>query len=109
MKIHIEDLKFKTIIGILEFERVTPQDFIVNLTIDYDYKEEFINYADVCNDIKSFIKNGEFLLIEDALNSLCKYLKEKYPLIEKLYIKLTKPSIIPECIVSVSDTFCFKS
>ncbi|NPA60178.1 MAG: dihydroneopterin aldolase, partial [Epsilonproteobacteria bacterium] len=36
MIIHIENLKFQCIIGILDFERETPQDVIINLTIRYN-------------------------------------------------------------------------
>jgi 7,8-dihydroneopterin aldolase/epimerase/oxygenase len=107
MQIEIEDLQFQTIIGILDFERVTPQNLIINLTIDYQYIDEFINYADVVNFIKEHVKKGEFLLIEDALNSLSSKLKEKFPLIKTLFLKITKPSILPDCKVSVSDTFEF--
>ena len=44
MTIHIEDLRFKCIIGLLEFERHTPQEVIVTLELDYDYTDTFINY-----------------------------------------------------------------
>lgn len=39
MTIHIEDLRFQAIIGILDFERTTPQDVVVDLTIKYKYKK----------------------------------------------------------------------
>lgn len=102
MKIDIEDLKFKCIIGILNFERTKPQDVIVNLTIDYDYKDEFINYADVATTIKNEMIQKQFLLIEDALASLETTLFQKFPLIKKLNLKITKPSILRDCKVSVS-------
>ena len=109
MIIHIEDLQFKTIIGILDFERKTPQDVIVNLTIEYQYSDEFINYADVANLIKTFIKKEKFLLIEDALNNLATKLKKDFSRINTLNLKITKPSILPDCRVSVSNTFKFNS
>lgn len=107
MTIYIEDLKFQCIIGILDFERIEEQDLIVNLTIKYEFKTEFINYADVSEFIKSFLKNEKFLLIEDALESLSTKLKEKFSLIKTLNLKITKPSIMPDCRVSVSDTYKF--
>jgi len=105
MTIHIEDLKFQCIIGILDFERVTPQDIIINLTIDYDYKDKFINYAEVVEMIKKDINDKKYLLIEDALEGLKIILFKKFPLIKKLNIKLTKPSILNDCKVSVSSQF----
>ena len=70
LTIHIEDLKFQTIIGILDFERDNEQTILVNLTIDYEYKDKFINYGEVVELIKSYIQKKQFLLIEDALLSL---------------------------------------
>ena len=103
MTIHIEDLKFQCIIGILDFERETPQDVEINLTIRYNYKDEFINYAEVVEIIKNNMIKSKYLLIEDALNGLKLILLEKFKLIEELDIKLTKPSILADCKVSVSN------
>lgn len=109
MRIHIEGLTFETIIGILDFERVTPQKVILNLWIDYDYQDEYINYADVSNCIKKHITQSQFFLIEEALNSLSKTLQKKFPLINRLHLKITKPSIMADSEVSVSDTYIFLS
>ena len=52
MKILIENLTFFAIIGILENERITPQQVIVDCIIDYSYsKNNFINYAEVSTTI----------------------------------------------------------
>ncbi|MBU0720423.1 dihydroneopterin aldolase [bacterium] len=102
MTIHIENLKFKCIIGILDFERVTLQDVILHLTLEYEYTNEFINYADVVSLMKSEMINNKFLLIEDALTSISLNLKKSFPLLNNLNLKITKPSILPDCTVSVS-------
>ena len=109
MTIFIEDLKFQTIIGILDFERTTPQDVIINIEITYTYKDTFINYAEVASLIKSDMKKNKYHLIEDALKALGTKLKEKFPAIEKLSLKITKPSILPDCKVSVAEFYKFDS
>jgi 7,8-dihydroneopterin aldolase/epimerase/oxygenase len=109
MTIHIEDLKFQCIIGILDFERNTPQDVIINLSIDYTYKEAFINYADVVKIVKSDLIESKYLLIEDALEELSAKLKEKFFRIDTLNLKITKPSILEGCTVSVSNCYSFNS
>ena len=109
MTIFIEDLKFQAIIGILDFERETAQDIIINLEIDYNYKDEFINYAEVSSHIKESMIQQRFLLIEDALSSLSKSLKKEFQEILRLNLKITKPSILPDCKVSVSKTSTFNS
>ena len=105
MTIHIENLKFQCIIGILDFERVTPQDIIINLTMVYNYKYEFINYAQVVEVIKENMIKNKYLLIEDALSGIKNILFEKFTLIDKLDIKITKPSILDDCKVSVSNKY----
>jgi len=109
MTIYIENLKFSCILGILDFERVTPQDVILNLNITYNYEKEFINYAEVTELLKKEMINNKFLLIEDALLKISAKLKENFPLIQTLYIKITKPSILPDTTVSVSETYNFIS
>jgi len=107
--IHIEDLKFQCIIGILDFERVTPQDVIINIEIEYLYEDNFINYAEIVQLIKEIMIKSEFLLIEEALDSLNLKLIKEFSSIKSMYIKITKPSILPECKVSVSNHYNSKS
>lgn len=109
MTIHIEELKFQTIIGILDFERLQAQDVVINLQIDYDYSDVFINYADVCIFLKQTMHSQKFLLIEDALRELKLLLKKEFKQINKLQLKITKPSILPDCKVSVSEITYFNS
>jgi dihydroneopterin aldolase len=109
VQIFIENLKFQTIIGILDFEREKEQDVILNLSISYEYEDKFINYADVANLLKTTMKNKKYLLIEDALLDLAQLLKKKFSKIQTLNIKITKPSILPDCTVSVANTFHFDS
>ena len=48
MTIHIDDLQFDVIIGLLDFERDRPQRVIIDLEASYAYSnEDFINYADM--------------------------------------------------------------
>ncbi len=109
LKIHIENLAFTCIIGILDFERKNAQEVIINVEIEYDFNDDFINYAEVADFIKTTLINEKFLLIEDALKHLTLKLKEKFSKINTLYLKITKPSILPDCVVSVSETRNFNS
>jgi len=54
MKIHINDLTFKCIIGILDFERIKKQKVIINLSFEYEFLEgKFINYAEISSILKN--------------------------------------------------------
>ena len=103
MTIYIEELRFKCIIGLLEKERINPQEIVVDLEIDYDYVDTFINYADVAMLIESYIKEKKFELLEIALEQLFTLISTNYPTIKRLFIKITKPEILPNCRVSVSN------
>ncbi|MEA3521553.1 MAG: dihydroneopterin aldolase [Campylobacterota bacterium] len=106
MQIHIEELDFKCIVGLLDFERVTLQRVRVTCKLDYTYKKNtFINYAEVAQSITAQMKKEKFELLESALEHLSQYLKYHYPQIEKLYIKITKPDILDNAVVSVSEIY----
>lgn len=101
MKVEIENLSFKTIIGILDFERKKTQRVIINISFEYDYKKgKFIDYAKIAKTIKKTIKKEKFGLIEDAIVFLEKKLNKNYD-IKNLKIKITKPNILKDCKVSV--------
>jgi dihydroneopterin aldolase len=97
----IEELTFKAIIGILEEERINEQLVVVNCKIDYENKENFINYADVCDLIKKTIIENKFFLIEDAIEIIEKKLLEKHPYIKKLFLQIKKPEILKNALVGV--------
>ncbi|MGD9624799.1 MAG: dihydroneopterin aldolase [Arcobacter sp.] len=103
MKIHINDLSFKCIIGILDFERIKKQKVIINLSFEYEFsKDKFINYAEVSNLIETTMKKEKFLLLEDAILHIENLLNSTYN-ISNLYIKISKPNILTNCIVSLSN------
>jgi len=109
LQIFIEALTFECVIGILDFERTTPQKVIIDLTIEYNYEKDFINYAEVAQLIEKTMKEEKFLLIEDALNFLSQRVKENFYKIDTLFLKITKPSIMPNCRVSVAQNYTFNS
>ncbi len=103
MRIHIEDLRFNCIIGLHDFERHTPQELVIDLELDYEYRDSFINYADLVALIESNLQEEKYELLETALNALFNLIKQAYPLTQSLQIKITKPDIIPNCRVCVSN------
>ena len=103
MKIEITDLSFKCIIGILDFERIKKQKVLINVSFEYEYsKEFFIDYAEVSNLIKTTMKKEKFFLLEDAILYLESLLLNSYK-ITTLKIKISKPNILKDCIVSLSN------
>ena len=105
MKVSIDSLTFKTIIGILPFERVNKQKVILDISFTYKFskgQKDFIDYSHVANMAKMIMKKEKFLLIEDAIIYLNRALSSEFQ-IKKLKIKITKPDILKNCTVSVSS------
>ena len=103
MKIEISDLTFKCIIGILDFERIKKQKVIMNISFEYEFsKDLFIDYSEISNLVKSTMKQQKFLLLEDAILYIETLLQNNYK-ISYLKIKISKPNILKNCIVSLSN------
>ena len=95
----IKDFEFETIIGVLDFERETPQKVIVNTTIDYKYTSEYLDYAKVSETIKNILQTKKFEVLEDSLDYICSYLKNEYPNILEINLEILKPNILKNMIV----------
>lgn len=105
LKISIEDLTFDCIIGILDFEREKEQKVVLNISFEYFFNEDgsnFIDYSRVVFYIEETMKKEQFKLIEDAILFIRKGLKSIYD-IKNLKVKIAKPDIMANCIVSVEE------
>jgi len=108
MTIHIEELTFDVIIGLLDFERDKSQRVIINLKASYDYSDDkFIDYADMVLLMQNELKVTRYKLLENALLGLKEILYTTYPQLKTLSIKISKPDILDTCVVSLSNTWNF--
>jgi dihydroneopterin aldolase len=104
MTIHIEALQFDAIIGLLDFEREHTQPVRVDLQAEYHYRSnDFIDYADLALLIENKIKEARYTLLEDALVELETLIMASYPQITSLTLKISKPDILPNCTVALSE------
>lgn len=103
MTVSIRELTFECIIGILDFERHSPQRVVVDATLSYEYTSGvFLDYAAVAEHIKNEMTLQRFELVEQALLSLSQSIKSKYPEVTALEITIAKPDILPDCRVCVT-------
>ena len=109
MTVEIRDLTFECIIGILDFERTAPQRVVVDITIGYTYTAsgDFIDYASVAAQVKAMMVSKRFSLVEEALETLSAHLKAEYPAIKSLILTISKPDILPDCRVCVTNKSVF--
>ena len=100
-KIFIENLEIEAVMGILDFERKNPQKVTVNAQIDYIYRENYLDYREIADFISKKIITKKYNLIEDALNDIVSSLKDSFPPIKSIKVKINKPHILRNCNVGV--------
>ena len=105
MTIHIDDLSFDAILGVLDTERRIKQNIVISLKLLYEYDDRsgYIDYSEIVSLIKDHIQTVRYRLLEEAVTGLKNLLFEHYPAAKELHIKISKPDILPECTVSVSE------
>ncbi len=106
MTIHIEQLTFEAIIGLLDFEREHTQRVIIDLEATYDYENgAFIDYADLAEIIIIRVQESRYELLEEALLDLETLILSSYSHITALYLKIQKPDILQNCQVALSQNW----
>lgn len=105
MNIHIEGLQFYTIVGILKSERIYKQKVVIDCHITYC--EGFIDYVQVIDLIKTSMHTHQFALLEDGIKQIAQEIKQEFPSIQELTLKIVKPEIVHGCSVGVSKKFNF--
>ncbi|UOS29989.1 dihydroneopterin aldolase [Helicobacter pylori] len=109
--VHIHNLVFGTILGILEFERLKPQKISVNLDLFYTQlpNKAYLDYMEIQELIEKVMQENQYLLIEDALKDLSHALKTRYSEISELYLKISKLEISPNSQVGASVKICYEN
>jgi dihydroneopterin aldolase len=100
----IKDYKFKTVIGMLDFERVGKQEVQVNLEI---CSTSFVDYILVMDFINSFYNEKKFQGVEESLEVTCKALKEKFSSLTSLKMEILKTEILPNAVVGAKISTVF--
>ncbi|WP_208377796.1 FolB domain-containing protein [Helicobacter pylori] len=102
--VHIHNLVFETILGILEFERLKPQKIGVNVDLFYTElpNKAYLDYMEIQEIIQNTMREKQYLLIEDALKDLSQILKTRYSEISELFLKISKLEISPNSQVGAS-------
>ena len=98
-EIIIKNLEVYARHGVFPEENALGQRFIVNARLEMDLMEagkgdileKTVNYADICHDIDSFMKENTFKLIEAAAHELSEMLLVSYCRIKKVALEIQKP------------------
>lgn len=98
-KIFIENLEVFAHHGYYEYEREMGQKFIVNATFFLDLSKaargddlnSTVNYGEASRFIADFMTSHMYNLIETLAENICEALLIKYPVIEKIILRISKP------------------
>lgn len=106
MTITLSNLTCEVIIGILPWERTTPQRVILTLEASYRFEDGiYLDYAAIRSKILHLLQTKHYLLLEEALESISGTLMSEYPLIDSLSLQIGKPDIFEDCSVLVSKSY----
>ncbi len=98
-KIIIKDLEIYAYHGVLPEEKIKGQTFVVSAELFLDLREagmtddldKTVNYALVCEDIKSTMTDCKYDLIEAVAENIADTILMKYDKIKSVHINISKP------------------
>lgn len=100
-KVFIKDLEIDAIIGIYDVERTSKQKVVFDLEMWWDVAqaakseniEDALNYKTLSDQIKDFVGNSEFQLIETLAEEVAAIIIKQYA-VETVKLTLHKPNAL---------------
>ncbi|MGI9534984.1 MAG: dihydroneopterin aldolase [Thermodesulfobacteriota bacterium] len=101
MKINIENLRLRTIIGVYDWEKEKKQDVIINIEMEFDGTDaaksdslnDTVDYKSINKNIINFVENGNFNLLETMVSGIGNIIMEDKR-IKKVAVKADKPKAL---------------
>jgi FolB domain-containing protein len=102
-KVFIQDLKVRGILGIHDWERVTPRDIIINVTLYTDTRRaartddiaDCVSYSDVARKVRAHAESAARMTVEALANDLAELCLQE-PKVRKVVVRVDKPGAVPE-------------
>ena len=110
-RIHIEQLEISARVGVPEKERAAPQRLTATITLWpqrqaeelHDHIAKTVNYSEVCEETKKFMRDHTFRLIETLASELATHLLQRFAIV-KIAVEFRK-FVVPDAkYVSVTVT-----
>ena len=108
MIIKLNEMVFYGYHGVHDEERKLGQRFIVTVKLHtYPEKDHLVrhlpdtvDYTKVYSEIKEIMETHQFWVLEDCANTLADKLLEDFPLLSKVEVRISKPSVPIKGILS---------
>jgi FolB domain-containing protein len=102
-KVFIKDLRVQGVLGIHDWERVTPREILINITLYTDTRRaghpddisECVNYSDMAKKIRAHTESAARLTVEALANDLAELCLQE-PKVRKVLIRVDKPGAVAE-------------
>lgn len=102
-KVFIKDLKVRGILGIHDWERVTPRDIIINVTLYTDTRRaartddiaDCVSYSDVARKVRAHAESAARMTVEALANDIAELCLQE-PKVRKVIVRVDKPGAVPE-------------
>ena len=99
--VFVKDLRFKTIVGIGDWERQLPQTISIDLEMGWDIRPaarskdiaDALNYKAVSKRVETYVQESAFELVETAADSVAALLMEEFS-IPWIKVAIHKPHAV---------------
>ena len=102
-KVFIRDLKVRGILGIHDWERVTPREIIINVTIFTDTRpaaesdniSDCVDYSAMAKKIRAHAESAARMTVEVLANDLAELCLQEAK-VKKVIVRVDKPGAVPD-------------
>lgn len=102
-KVFIRDLKARGILGIHDWERVTPREIVINVTMFVDTRRaaksddiaDCVDYSATAKKIRAHAESAARMTVEALANDIATLCLES-PRVKKAIVRVDKPGAVPD-------------
>jgi FolB domain-containing protein len=102
-KIFIQNLRVQGILGIHDWERVTPREIVINVTMFTDTHpasqsddiSDCVNYSEMAKKLRAHAESAARMTVEALANDLAEICLQETR-VQKVILRVDKPGAVPE-------------
>lgn len=102
--IELERLEIDCIVGILPFERKTPQKVFLDISMDLDFSaaaasenvSDTVDYTAIAQELTQLVKERRYQLIETMAVECADLVLERHHAVPRVAIAVHKPAAVPQ-------------
>ena len=104
-KVFIRDLKVQGILGIHDWERATPREIVINVTLFTDTRPaalsdniaDCVDYSAMAKKVRAHVESAARMTVEALANDIARLCLEE-PKVRKVIVRVDKPGAVPDAV-----------